>query len=293
METIRTNQPLRGTIRRSKAQGKSVVLVPTMGALHDGHRACIELGRKHGDVLVVSIFVNPTQFGPGEDFESYRVTLEDDFSLCRQLGCDIVFAPQVHDMYPEEHVLWVQPGDLAEPLCGATREGHFRGVCTVVRKLFDVVEPNVAVFGQKDAQQALVIREMVTQLGLNIDVVLCPVIREDDGLACSSRNRDLAPGERERAAGIYQGLLAGKQILAAGERDPREVCSAVRERLERDGAVEVEYIELLDTTELRPLVRARGKVILAVAGRVGRTRLIDNLVLRVDLDGGVVEDSLF
>ncbi|MFQ5511817.1 MAG: pantoate--beta-alanine ligase [Candidatus Krumholzibacteriia bacterium] len=291
MEIIHSNATLRRSVRRLKARDKTIVLVPTMGALHAGHEACIELARKHGDTVVVSIFVNPAQFGPGEDFESYPKDMTEDLALCERAGCDVVFAPTVEDMYPETQVVWVEPGDLATPLCGAGRPGHFRGVCTVVCKLFNIAGPDVAVFGQKDAQQALVIRSMVSQLGMGVDIRLCPVVREPDGLACSSRNRYLGSGERVRAARIYEALVRATEAISAGERDPAAVCGEVRSQLE--GSVDVEYVELLDTKALRPVTRAADHVILAVAGRIGRTRLIDNVVLRLDASGGVAEAPLF
>jgi pantoate--beta-alanine ligase len=289
METFSTIASLRGYLRAEKMRGRSVAFVPTMGALHDGHRSCIDIARGLGDLLAVSIFLNPTQFGPSEDLDNYPATLERDLDICRQCGCDVVFTPGNDEMYPAGQHVWVDVDRLTEPLCGRTRRGHFRGVATVVAKLFNIVEPDVAVFGQKDAQQALVIRAMTEQLSLPVEIRLSPIVREADGLACSSRNRYLSADERRRAAGLRSALGAGLEVLRAGGRDARLVCAAVERHLTDMGIADNEYIELLDTKELRPVDEVEGKVILAVAARVGATRLIDNLVLDVGSD---VEEAL-
>jgi pantoate--beta-alanine ligase len=251
----------------------------------------MDVARELGDILVVSIFVNPTQFGPGEDLDNYPVTLERDLELCEEWGSDVVFNPLVGEMYATEQHAWVDVEGISEPLCGRTRRGHFRGVATVVTKLFNIVEPGIAVFGQKDAQQALVIRAMTEQLSLPVEIRLSPIAREADGLAWSSRNRYLSSRERVRASGIRSALEAGLEMLRSGERDPRSVCGEVLRHLEQEGIVDVEYVELLDATELASIERAEGRVILAVAARVGTTRLIDNLVLEVG--SGVEEVILF
>lgn len=289
METFSTIASLRAHLRAERMRGRSVALVPTMGALHDGHRSCMDVARELGDILVVSIFVNPTQFGPGEDLDNYPATLERDLELCEEWGCDVVFNPQVGEMYATEQRVWVDVEGISEPLCGRTRKGHFRGVATVVTKLFNIVEPDIAVFGQKDAQQALVIKAMTEQLSLPVEIQLSPIAREGDGLAWSSRNRYLASRERVRASGIRSALEAGFEMLRSGERDPRSVCGEVLRHLEQGGIVDVEYVELLDAKELASIERAEGRVILAVAARVGTTRLIDNLVLEV---GSRVEEVI-
>jgi pantoate--beta-alanine ligase len=293
METFRAIDDLRAHLRTEKQAGRTVAFVPTMGGLHEGHKSCIDIARRLGDVLVVSIFVNPTQFGPTEDLNSYPTTEAADLNLCAAAGCDAVLMPAVEEMYPFSQAVWVDPGPLAAPLCGRTRRNHFRGVTTVVAKLFHVVEPDVAVFGQKDAQQALVIRHMVEQLNMPVRLALSPVVRGSDGLACSSRNRYLSRAEREQATAIYRGLCAGRETAAAGETDPRVVVDAVRSCLAEAQIDDVEYIELLDAVRLEPVDRVAGKLLVAVAARVGTTRLIDNIVLNVAAGGRVTETLLF
>jgi pantoate--beta-alanine ligase len=265
-----------------------------MGALHEGHRACLAIGRGLPDALLVcSIFVNPTQFAPGEDFEAYPRAPEDDVEKLRSWGCDALFAPPPEVMYPEPQCAWVTVDRLSEPLCGRFRPGHFRGVATVVSKLFHVVRPDVAVFGQKDAQQALVVRALVAQLNMGIDVRLCPTVREPDGLALSSRNRYFTPAERTRAAGMYRALARGRAALEAGERDPVGVERATAASLRADGFERIDYAELRRADDLCALERAEGRVILATAAWVGRTRLIDNMVFEVGATGVVADVSLF
>jgi pantoate--beta-alanine ligase len=271
----------------------SVAFVPTMGALHDGHKACIETAASLGDVVVVSIFVNPTQFGPGEDLDKYPVTLEQDLELCRGLGAGAVFVPDANEVYPVEQSVWVEVGRLTERLCGRTRKGHFRGVATVVIKLLNIVAPDTAVFGQKDAQQAVVINEMVRQLNLQVRIALAATVREPDGLALSSRNSYLDGEQRKRAASVYQGLLAGREVLRNGERSSRAVIDAVRNRLAEGGVDDIEYVELVDAATLEPVGAAEGRVLLAAAVHVGGTRLIDNLVLDVGTGGDVSDAMLF
>jgi pantoate--beta-alanine ligase len=293
MERFSTIALLRGFIRDRKLREETVAFVPTMGALHDGHRSCMEIARELGDLLVVSIFVNPTQFGPGEDLDAYPVTLQDDVRLCAEWGCDVVFVPDTTEMYPTAQRAWVDVDNISAPLCGKTRRGHFRGVATVVAKLFHIVGPDVAVFGQKDAQQALVIKEMAAQLNLPVAIHLSPIIREADGLAWSSRNRYLSPEERQRAPGIHQALEAGHETVVRGERDPGTVCRTVTQHLESCGITDIEYVELLNAEDLTAVDRATGKVIVAVAARIGSTRLIDNVVLRVGAGEDVEETLLF
>ncbi|UCG52439.1 MAG: pantoate--beta-alanine ligase [Candidatus Latescibacterota bacterium] len=293
METFGTISELRNRLCDEKNRGMSVAFVPTMGALHPGHGSCIEIAREIGDVVVVSIFVNPTQFGPTEDLDRYPNTLDADLENCRSWGVDVVFVPEASEIYPAEQKFWVEIGKFSEPLCGRTRVGHFRGVATVVLKLFNIVDPDVAVFGQKDAQQAVVIREMARQLNLPVRIALSPTVRETDGLAWSSRNRYLGPEERERASSIYQALLFGKKMLVDGERRPETITEGVRKRLDDSGIDGVEYVELVDAASLGVLDEANGKVLLAVAVKIGTTRLIDNLVLEIGVDGVVTETMLF
>jgi pantoate--beta-alanine ligase len=293
MKQVEKIAALRKLIREEKCEGNRISFVPTMGALHDGHRSCIDVARARGDVLVVSIFLNPTQFGPGEDLKRYPADLARDLDLCRSWGCDIVFTPTADEMYPEPQTTWVEVGELAEPLCGRSRPGHFRGVATVVAKLFNAVEPDVAVFGQKDAQQALVIRAMVEQLDFPVELRLSPIVRERDGLALSSRNAYLSPEERARALGLSQGLEAGVAAIAAGEVAPQAVCDRARRHMESAGIDRVEYVELRDAASLRALPTITGRVILAAAAYVGSTRLIDNRVVEVRPGAGVELAPLF
>ena len=285
---------LREYVAGQKRPGRPVVLVPTMGALHDGHGACIVVGRAvPGGVLIVSIFVNRTQFAPGEDLAAYPRTMDADLDACARWGVDAVFAPNEPEVYPSKQRSWVEVEGLTEPLCGSVRPGHFRGVTTVVTKLFNIVQPDVAVFGQKDAQQALVIREMARQLNVPVQLRLAATAREPDGLAMSSRNSYLNPDERKRAAAVYGGLQRAREGILAGERNPAEVVdSAVRYMVEA-GVDEVEYAELLDARDLCPLEKIEGKVILAVAVKIGSTRLIDNAVWSVGGEGTVSDELLF
>jgi pantoate--beta-alanine ligase len=268
----------------AERSGRRVAFVPTMGALHRGHGACVAVARGVPEALVVgSIFVNPAQFAPGEDFQKYPRTLDADMELLRRWNCDVLFAPAVEEMYPEPQRVWVEPGELAEPLDGRFRPGHFRGVATVVAKLFHIVRPDVAVFGQKDAQQALVIRGLVRQLALDIELRLARTVREEDGLAVSSRNVYMSPSEREKAGALYQSLEAARRTLEAGERDPRLVEVSVVDTLRAAGTIE--YASLRSAVDLSALDVVKGRVILALAVRVGTTRLIDNMVFDVHDDG--------
>jgi pantoate--beta-alanine ligase len=293
VQTFDTISGIRECTAKSKEEGKSISLVPTMGALHEGHRSCIDVARTLADVVIVSVFVNPTQFGPKEDYGKYPRALEEDLRLCGDWGVAAVFAPDIEEMYPGTRDIWVDVERFSEPLCGRTRAGHFRGVATVVLKLFNIVGPDSAVFGQKDAQQAIVIHEMVKQLDVPVEIALAPTHREHDGLARSSRNAYLSADERARAAGIYRSLLRGKETLSRGERDPDRVIAEVRGSLEKRGIEDIEYAELLDARDLSVIESAAGRVIVAVAARVGQTRLIDNLVLEVGDDGAVEEAALF
>jgi pantoate--beta-alanine ligase len=292
MEQFHTVAAVRDFIRKQKHAGKRISFVPTMGALHGGHRSCIDVARSRGDVLVVSIFLNPTQFGPSEDLSRYPADLDRDMELCRSWGVDAVFVPSGDEMYPEPQTAWVDVEGLTHVLCGRTRPGHFRGVTTVVAKLFHAVEPDVAVFGQKDAQQALVIRAMVQQLAFPVELALSPIVREDDGLAISSRNAYLSAAERQLAPALQEALQEGVAAVKGGERKPGAICQAVADTLSAR-AVTVEYVELLDTKTLTEPGSIEGQVLLAAAIHVGATRLIDNIVLDVSANGAVQPTLLF
>ena len=286
-------EPLQGFIAAHRA-GRRVAFVPTMGALHAGHGACVQAARESADDLVAaSVFVNPTQFGAGEDLRAYPRTLDSDAARLGEWGCDVLFAPSVATMYPEPQTVWVEPGPLAGPLCGPFRPGHFRGVATVVAKLFRIVRPDVAVFGQKDAQQALIVRAMARQLCDAVAIRLVRTVRESDGLAMSSRNAYLSADERARAANIHAALVAAGAALAAGERDARAVESVARETLRRASIERIDYAEVLRAEDLSPLERLDGRVILAIAAWVGSTRLIDNRVFEVGAREVISDAPLF
>ncbi len=286
MELVRTRQELKRLDRWRRAG--ELVLVPTMGALHAGHLSLVELACRHGKV-VVSIFVNPTQFAAGEDYRSYPQDLAADLDLLGGYDVAAVFAPEVSEMYPSNSRVTVQPGSRAAPLCGARRAGHFAGVLTVVAKLFNLVRPDTAVFGRKDAQQCLVIQEMVRDLDFGIHLLDAPTVREADGLALSSRNRYLTAEQRQQALCLWEGLQAGQALLAQGERDTETILVAVRNELSRADALE--YAEIRTVPELEPMSRVAGRVLLAVAARIGPARLIDNLVLEIS-DGRVMPVAL-
>jgi len=278
-----------GSLRQHLAierRDRRIALVPTMGALHRGHGACVAVARGVPDALVAcSIFVNPAQFAPGEDFEKYPRTLDADMELLRRWHCDVLFAPPPQEMYPEPQRVWVEVEGLSAPLDGRFRPGHFRGVATVVAKLFHVVRPDVAVFGQKDAQQALIVRALVRQLALDVELRLARTVREDDGLAVSSRNTYLSSGERVQAAALFKALKAAQRTLESGERDPRPVERAAVDTLRAAGLSRIDYVELRDADDLSALDAAKGRVILAIAAYAGATRLIDNMVFDVRDDG--------
>lgn len=256
-----------------------VVLVPTMGALHEGHLSLLDRACERGDLVVLSIFVNPLQFGPSEDFASYPRDLDRDLALAAERGADLVFAPDVREIYPTgEPATRVVPGPMADRLCGAFRTGHFEGVLTVVAKLFNIVQPDVAVFGQKDYQQSVLIRRMVTDLDMPIEIDVAPTVRDPDGLALSSRNAYLSGDDRERALRLWRGLRAAKAAYHGGERDAAVLRSLAQAELEGDPRVRPQYVELVDGETLEPVAEAVPGSVLAVAAFVGDARLIDNLI---------------
>ncbi|HEX6791889.1 MAG TPA: pantoate--beta-alanine ligase [Candidatus Krumholzibacteria bacterium] len=275
-------------------RGRRVAFVPTMGALHAGHGECVARAADVPDALVVaSIFVNPTQFGPGEDYQKYPRTLDADAEKLRAWKCDVIFAPSAAEMYPVAQTVWVDPGPVATPMCGRFRPGHFRGVATVVAKLFGIVRPDVAVFGQKDAQQALVIRDMVRQLGMGVELRLARTVREKDGLAMSSRNAYLSPAGREQALAVHAALAAARALLVSGERDARRIEGAAGDVLARAAIGRIDYVELRGAGDLSALEAAKGRVILAIAAHVENTRLIDNMVFDVREDAVDPDVSLY
>ncbi|QQO23644.1 pantoate--beta-alanine ligase [Bradyrhizobium diazoefficiens] len=278
MQTITTVADLRRALSNARRAGKRVGFVPTMGYLHDGHLALVGASRVQSDVTVVSIFVNPTQFGPNEDLSTYPRDFTRDEKLCRQADVAIVFAPDASEVYTAQFETFVEPGDLANPLCGAFRPGHFRGVATVVCKLFNMVQPDVTFFGQKDFQQCAVVRHMALDLNLPIEIVTVPTVREADGLAMSSRNRYLSEQERRRALAISRGLFAAADKFRSGERDVKKLVAFAKRHL--DEVDRLQYLELVDHDTLKaaesPLRRPAA---LCAAAYVGSTRLIDNVIL--------------
>ena len=279
-EVVRTASEVRAGVARARAQGKSVGLVPTLGALHEGHLTLMRRAREECGYVVVSIFVNPTQFAPGTDFERYPRDLEGDVEKAGTAGMDLVFAPGVEEMYPPGDSTFVEvTGPLVECLCGPHRPAHFRGVATVCAKLFDIVAADKAYFGEKDYQQLLVIAKMVRDLHLPVEIVPVPTVREPDGLALSSRNRYLSAEEREAAAVLYRALSEAKSRAEAGERDAAALVAGVREIIEAEPLVKLQYAELRDAKTLKTLGRLDRRAVLAAAAFVGKARLIDNVLV--------------
>lgn len=289
MVTVEQVREVRNASRGARSRGGRVGLVPTMGYLHEGHLALVRRARELAEFVVVSIFVNPTQFGPNEDFERYPRDWERDSALCRGAGVDLVFAPPVEELYPDGAQTWVTVEDLAGPLCGAGRPGHFRGVATVVAKLFHAVEPDVAVFGEKDYQQLQVIRRMARDLLMPVRIEGVPTVREADGLALSSRNVYLKGEQRGQARALSRALARAQELVSAGEERADPILSAVRGLLQEAG-VRVEYAELRHPETLVPVESVRPRALLALAASVGPTRLIDNRVLQApETSGGEVK----
>jgi pantoate--beta-alanine ligase len=276
VESVQEMQQLASAFR---AAGKSIALVPTMGYLHDGHASLMREGRRRGDILVASIFVNPSQFGAGEDLDSYPRDLERDTRIAQGAGVDIIFAPKASEMYPAGYQSWVDVERLTLPLCGASRPGHFRGVTTVVCKLFTIVMPHLALFGKKDYQQLAVIRRMTADLNLPVEIVGMPIVREADGLAMSSRNSYLSPEERRAALCLSRGIAEARRLFAAGERVSGRLMDAVAAIVAAEPLAVTDYIEMRDGDTLEEVALVGGNTLLALAVRIRKTRLIDNGVL--------------
>jgi len=253
-----------------------------MGALHIGHISLIEAAVKKREFVVVSIFVNPTQFGPGEDFEKYPRPVEADLDICKKAGANLVFAPRPEQMYPGENLTWVNVEKLTELLCGKSRPGHFRGVTTICAKLFNIVRPDIAFFGQKDAQQAIVIRRMVADLNMPLEIVICPTIREPDGLAVSSRNQYLDRQQRQDATYVYKSIEKCREMVNAGKIETQEIIEEMKKVLQQKSSIEIEYISIVDSETLAAIDRINGQVLAAVAVRLGPARLIDNILIDTD-----------
>ncbi|MEW6197937.1 MAG: pantoate--beta-alanine ligase [Planctomycetota bacterium] len=279
MEVTGEMAATRAAVAAARAAGRSIGLVPTMGYLHAGHLSLVAAARRDGHFVVASLFVNPTQFGPHEDYDRYPRDTAGDLQKCEQAGVELVFMPDVPAMYPPDAATTVHVARLTDTLCGPCRPGHFDGVATVVAKLFNIVQPDVAYFGQKDAQQLAVIRRMVRDLDFPLRIVGCPTVREPDGLAMSSRNAMLSPDERQRATALYRALTAARARIVAGEQDPATVVAAMRRLIEEADPTTIDYISIVDPETMQPLDRIGGPVLIALAVRLGATRLIDNLTV--------------
>jgi len=259
--------------------GKTIAFVPTMGYLHEGHLSLMREGRSRCDIVVTSIFVNPTQFGPNEDLDKYPRDFEGDEAKCRSEGVDAIYYPSAKEMYPEGYQTYVTVEEVGKGLCGATRPTHFRGVATVCAKLFNAVKPHVAIFGQKDYQQYQLIRRMVKDLDMDLEIVGMPTFREADGLAMSSRNKYLSPEERKRAPALYHSLKEASRAYIAGEKDPRKLETMVRKELKTAEPCEIDYVEARDAERMTPISKIKRPAVIAIAVKIGATRLIDNIAL--------------
>lgn len=276
MKIVHTVEEVRAEVKEWKKAGLSVGLVPTMGYLHEGHKSLIDRAVKENDKVVVSVFVNPMQFGPTEDLASYPRDLQRDAALCEDAGAALIFNPEPENMYSDDFSSFIDMNTLTKGLCGKTRPIHFRGVCTVVGKLFNIVQPDKAYFGQKDAQQLAVIRHMVNDLNFNLEIVGCPIIREADGLAKSSRNTYLNPEERQAALILSKSLERGRELIEAGEKDTAVIKKAITDMIETEPLAKIDYVEIVDWNTLEPVDTIEGPVLNAIAVYIGKTRLIDN-----------------
>ena len=279
MKTVTSKDEVRQQVREWRQQGLSVGLVPTMGFLHEGHQSLIERAAAENDRVVVSDFVNPTQFGAGEDLASYPRDIERDARLAQQAGAQLIFHPPAEEMYvPGASTFVDMQGDITAELCGRTRPTHFRGVCTIVAKLFNIAMPDRAYFGQKDAQQLAVIRKMVRELDFDLEIVACPIVREADGLAKSSRNTYLNAVERKAALVLSRAVELGSRLAAGGERDADKITAAMRALIEEEPLARIDYVKAVDADTIQPLSRLQGRSLVALAVYIGDTRLIDNFI---------------
>ena len=279
MEITGSIKRVREQVREWRKAGLTVGLVPTMGYLHEGHKSLIDKAVEQNDKVVVSVFVNPMQFGPTEDLESYPRDMDRDAALCEKAGASLIFNPEPEEMYDDNFSSFVDMNTLTGGLCGKTRPIHFRGVCTVVAKLFNIVTPDRAYFGQKDAQQLAVIRHMVNDLSFGIEIVGCPIIREEDGLAKSSRNTYLSEDERKAALVLSRSLKEGRKLVDAGEKDAAKVKKTITDIIEKEALAKIDYVEVVDWNTLEPVEKIDGPVLTAIAVYIGKTRLIDNFIV--------------
>ncbi len=279
MKIINDIDKMKTYARIMKKENKLVGLVPTMGYLHEGHLSIIRAARNQSDIVIVSIFVNPVQFGPDEDFEKYPRDIKKDEELLKECGVDIIFYPKKEDMYPEGFSTYVDVEKMTENLCGKSRPGHFRGVTTVVMKLFEIIKPDIAYFGQKDAQQAYVVKKMIEDLNMDITMKIMPIIREEDGLAMSSRNIYLTKPERKDTPLLYESLKLAEGLIGSGEISPKKIIKKMRDLLSEKPSLKIDYISIVDTKSLREVTTVEGEVLIAIAVFIGKTRLIDNIIL--------------
>lgn len=278
MEIVKTIEEVRKQIKEWKKEGLTVGLVPTMGFLHEGHKSLIVKAAEENDKVVVSDFVNPTQFAPTEDLESYPRDINRDAAVCEEAGANLIFYPGPEEMYAGDYCTYVNMDGLTKGLCGKTRPTHFQGVCSVVSKLFHIVSPDKAYFGQKDAQQLAVIKRMVRDLNFDIEIVACPIVREEDGLAKSSRNTYLSIQERKAAVILSQALHAGKKLIDAGEKDTSVIKAEIIRILESEPLAKIDYVETVNFENIEPIEKVQGRVLTAIAVYIGKTRLIDNFI---------------
>jgi pantoate--beta-alanine ligase len=287
LETIHTIEWMKQAARQARAEGRSTGFVPTMGALHAGHLSLVRAARAETQPVIASIFVNPTQFGPSEDFQKYPRTFEADSKQLEDAGVDYLFAPQASEIYPPGFRTWVNVEGLSERMEGKARPGHFRGVTTVVLKLLEIVQPQKAYFGRKDAQQARILQQMARDLHLDSEIIVCPIVREPDGLAMSSRNTYLDPAERRAAPILYRALDGARVSIVRGERDALRIMAAMRELLRTEPLAEPDYVEVVDADTLEQVTRLRGVCLSLLAVRIGPVRLIDNLLIE-ERDGAFI-----
>lgn len=278
MILVEEKNKTREIIKEWKSKGYSIGFIPTMGYLHRGHLSLMEKARRENDKLVVSIFVNPIQFGPNEDYDKYPRDMAGDIEMCKSVNVDLIFAPSVSDMYKTSNQVYVDVEKLGDVLCGAKREGHFRGVCTVVAKLFNIISPDKAYFGEKDYQQLVIIKKMVDDLDFDLEIIPCAIVREEDGLAISSRNSYLSREERKAALILSESLSRARQAMIGGERDVSIIKNIITNELSQEPLAVIDYVELVDAIELRPVARVSERILVAVAVFIGKTRLIDNFI---------------
>ena len=279
MQIAATINEVRTQVKAWKKEGLSVGFVPTMGYLHEGHGSLISRARKENDKVVVSIFVNPMQFGPGEDLESYPRDLEKDSAYCESLGADLIFHPEPEEMYTDGFCSYVDMSVLTEELCGLSRPVHFRGVCTVVNKLFNIVQPDRAYFGQKDAQQLAIIKRMVQDLNMDLEIIGCPIVREEDGLAKSSRNTYLSAEERQAALVLSQAVRLGQEMVESGEKDAKKIVSEMSALIEKEPLARIDYVKAVDGLTMQQIDTVKEPMLVALAVYIGKTRLIDNFMI--------------